>query len=103
MNELAEKLKLSTIVANGLRKNFGDPISIKELKQISQQEFFSCKNLGLKRWYELQQALSSYDFPERSVNFLRKNGLKRLVVEIDISKPFEKVIQDLMIVIKEFG
>ena len=103
MNELAEKLKLSAIVANGLRKNFGDPISIKELKQISQQEFFSCKNLGWKRWYELQQALSSYDFPERSVNFLRKNGLKRLVVEIDISKPFEKVIQDLMIVIKEFG
>ena len=100
MHELAENLKLSTLLANALREKFGDPISIKELKQISSQEFFSCKYLGRKRWYEFQQALSSYDFPERSVTFIRKNGLKNLIVEIDISKPFEKVIQDLAIVIK---
>lgn len=100
MDELARKLKLSTIVANTLRKKFGDPISIKELKQISWQDFVSCKYLGRKRWYELQEALSSYDFPDRSVTFIRRNSLKKIIVEIDVSKPFEKVIQDLATVIK---
>lgn len=99
IDEIAEKLNLSPIVANGLRQNFGDPISIQELKQISWREFVACKYLGRKRWYELQEALSSFDFPERSVTFVRKRGLKHLIVEIDVSKPFEKVIQDLAIVI----
>ena len=100
MDELAENLKLSTLLANVLREKFVDPISIKKLKKISWQEFVSCRYLGRKRWYELQEALSSYDFPERSVTFIRKNGLKNIIVEIDISKPFGKVIQDLSIVIK---
>ena len=100
MDELAGKLKLSTMVANTLGNKFGDPISINELKQISWQDFVSCKHLGRKRWYELQEALSSYNITERSVTFIRRNGLKKIIVEINVSKPFEKVIQDLATVIK---
>ena len=101
IDEIAAELKLSTILANGIRNNFGDPISIYELKQISWRQFVACKYFGRKRWYELQEALSTFDFPERSVLFIQKRGLNYLVVEIDVSKPFEKVIQDLAIIIKE--
>lgn len=100
IDEIANELKLSTILAHGIRNNFGDPISIHELKQISWREFVACKYFGRKRWYELQEALSAFDFPERTVSLVRKRGLKYLIVEIDVSKPFEKVIQDLAIVIK---
>ena len=99
IDEIADELKLSTILTNGIRNNFGDLISIYELKQISWREFVACKYFGRKRWYELQAALSAFDFPERTVSFVRKRGLKYLTVEIDVSKPFEKVIQDLSIII----
>ena len=100
IDKIAKELRLSTILAKGIRNNFGDPISIHELKQISWREFVACKYFGRKRWYELQEALSAFDFPERSVKLVQKRGLRYLVVEIDISKPFEKVIQDLAWFIK---
>ena len=99
IDEIADELRLSTILANGIRNNFGDPISIYELKQISWSGFVACKYFGRKRWYELQEALSAFDFPERTVSLVRKRGLKYLTVEIDTSRPFEKVIQDLAIII----
>lgn len=85
IERIAKELRLSTILANGIRNNFGDPISIYELKQISLREFVACKHFGRKRWYELQEALSAFDFPERSVALVQKRGLKYFVVEIDIS------------------
>jgi len=94
-DEIAETLNLSTILANEIRKNFGDPISIQELKQINWSDFVACKYLGRKRWYELQEALSAFDFPESAVKLIRKRELKNLILEIDVSKPFEKVVQDL--------
>jgi len=100
IDEIANELKLSTILANGIRNNFGDPISIYELRQIILRKFVACKYFGRKRWYELQEALSAFDFPERTVSLIRKRGLKSLTVEIDVSKPFEKVIRDLAIIIK---
>jgi hypothetical protein len=99
IDEIAEKLNLSKILASVIRKNFGDPISIHELKQINWGEFVACKYLGRKRWYELQEALSAFDFPESAVTFIRKRGLKNIIIEIDVSKPFEKVIQDLAIIL----
>ena len=101
IDEIAETLNLSTILANEIRKNFGDPISIYELKQINWRKFSACKYLGRKRWYELQEALSAFDFPEKSVKLIQKRGLKNLIVEIDVSKPFEKVIQDLAMIINK--
>ena len=45
VREIARELNLPTIVENGIRANFGDPISINELKQVSRnisidQEFW---------------------------------------------------------------
>ncbi len=101
VGELGEKLGLSTVVENSIRNNFGDPISIHELKQISWNEFVACRNMGRKRWHELQEALSVFEFPERSVTFIRKQGSKNLIIEVDVSKPFEKVIQDLAVIINK--
>jgi len=99
VNELAKDLGLSTVMENSIRNNFGDPISIRELKQITSNQFFACKNMGRKRWYELQDVLSGFEFPERSVTFIRKQSPERIVIEVDLSKPFEKVIRDLAVII----
>jgi predicted DNA-binding protein YlxM (UPF0122 family) len=70
VKEIAEALKLSTILANGIRIYFGDPISINELKQISRGKFLSCKNFGSKRLREFQNALSIFSTNnERAVIF----------------------------------
>lgn len=55
--------------------------------------------MGRKRWYELQDALSGFEFPERSVTFIRKQSPKRIIIEVDLSKPFEKVTRDLAVII----
>jgi len=99
VDALAKELGFSTAMRNNIRNNFGDPISIRELKQISQNQFFACKNMGRKRWYQLQDALSEFEFPEHSVTFIRKQGPERIVIEVDMSKPFEKVIRDLAAII----
>ncbi|MBL7204791.1 MAG: hypothetical protein ISS63_10720 [Desulfobacteraceae bacterium] len=98
-DELAKELGLSTVIENSIRNNFGDPISIRELKQITSSQFLACKNMGRKRWYELQDALSGFEFPECSVTFIRKQSPKRIIIEVDLSKPFEKVIRDLAVII----
>jgi|GEM_PF-1363774 len=99
VDELAKELGLSTALRNNIRNNFGDPISIGELKQITPNQFFACKNMGRKRWNQLQEALSGFEFPEHSVTFIRKQGPKRIIIEVDLSKSFEKVIRDLSMII----
>jgi len=99
VDELAKELGFSTAMRNNIRNNFGDPISIRELKQITANQFFACKNMGRKRWDGLQKALSGFKFPERSVTFIRKQSPKRIILEVDLSKPFEKVIRDLAVII----
>ncbi len=99
VREIAKELSLSTIVENGIRNNFGDPISINELKQISLSRFISCKYFGLKRWRELQNALSVFNTSERAVSLINRTSANTLIVEIDLSKPFKEVIQDLLKII----
>lgn len=99
IDKLAKELGFSTAMRNNIRNNFGDPISIRELKQITVNQFFACKNMGRKRWWQLQEALSGFEFSESSVTFIRKQGLKRIIIEIDLSKSFEKVIGDLAVII----
>ena len=99
VDELAKELDLPTALRNNIRKNFGDPISIRELKEITPKQFFACKNMGRIRWNQLQKALSGFEFLERSVTFLRKQSPERIIIEVDLSKPFEKVIRDLALII----
>ena len=66
-----------------------------ELKQITWREFFACKNLGRKRWYEFQEALSEFYSSESAVTFIRTSGLETIHIEIDVSKPFGMVVRDL--------
>ncbi len=70
VREIVGELNLSTIVENGIRDNFGDPISINELKQISRHRFLSIKNFGYKRWREFQNALAMFDPSDRSVSLI---------------------------------
>ena len=95
IHELARRLKFPSIVATVFREKFGETISINELKQISWHEFVSCKYLVIKRWHEFQKALAENEFQYRAVRLVHKKGPKSLIVEIDVSAPFEKVIQDL--------
>jgi hypothetical protein len=96
VKEIAEALKLSTILANGIRIYFGDPISINELKQISRGKFLSCKNFGSKRLREFQNALSILSTNnERAVTMIGAPNIQTIVVEIDLSKSFRDVIKDL--------
>ena len=99
VDKLSKELGFSTAMRNNIRNNFGDPISIRELKQITANQFFACKNMGRKRWNQLQEALSGFEFPEHSVTFIRKQGPKRIIIEVDLSKSFEKVIRDLAVII----
>jgi hypothetical protein len=99
VDKLSKEFGLSTALRNNIRKYFGDPISIRELKQITASQFFACKNMGRKRWWQLQEALSGFEFSERSVTFIRKQGSNRIIIEVDLSKPFEKVIRDLAVII----
>jgi len=96
---LSKELGLSTAMGNNIRKNFGDPISIRELKQITAKQFFACRNMVRKRWYQLQEALSGFEFPEHSVTFISKQEPKRIIIEVDLSKSFEKVVRDLVVII----
>jgi len=100
VREIAKELNLTTIVENGIRNNFGDPISINELKQISQSRFLSCNYFGRKRWREFKNALSVFDVSERAVSFINRPSTKTLIVEIDLSKSFKEVIQDLYKIIE---
>ena len=100
VREIAKELNLSTIVENGIRNNFGDPISINELKQITPSRFLSCKYFGHKRWREFQNALSVFDVSERAVSLINQTSAKTIIVEIDLSKSFKDVVHDLYKIIE---
>jgi len=100
LSEIAKELQLSKRITNGIRNNFGDPISLYELSQISWSNFASCKGFGRKSWYEFREATSKAEIPKSAVTLIDKRGPKKIVTEIDISEPFEKVIQELSQIIK---
>ena len=50
VEKIAKTLKFSTMLEKGIRENFGDPISINELKQIHRGKFLACRNFGIKRF-----------------------------------------------------
>jgi hypothetical protein len=102
VREIARELNLSTIVENGIRDNFGEPISINELKQISQRRFLSIKNFGYKRWREFQNALAIFDPSDRSVSLINRTGPNTVIVEIDLSKSLKNVIEDLYKIVERF-
>ena len=95
-SELGKELNFPKRLTNGIRKNFGDRISLYELKQISWSEFRACKGFGLKSWYKFRDAMSLIEVTDKAVKVIDKqHHPKKIIVEIDISEPFEKVIQDL--------
>lgn len=95
VREIARELNLPTIVENGIRDNFGDPIAINELKQIGRRRFLSIKNFGYKRWREFQNALAIFNPSDRSVSLINWTSPNTVIVEIDLSKSFIEVIEDL--------
>ena len=96
VERIAKLLNFSAILERGIRENFGDPISINELKQISQRDFLSCKNLGRKRLNEFQTAIRELSKnTERAVTVLNKPNIHTIVVEIDLYRSFKEVIKDL--------
>jgi hypothetical protein len=80
VREIAKELNLSMIVENGIRNNFGDPISINELNQITPSRFLSCKYFGRKRLREFQNALSVFDVSERAVSLINQASAKTIIV-----------------------
>ncbi len=95
VDELADELNLSTKLRNGIRRNFGDPVSINDLKQITQREFLDCKLFGRKSWWEFKGALSEFWIPDHAVLLVNKPSMDSVIVEIDTTKPFCDVIQGL--------
>lgn len=94
--ELGKEFNLSKRLTNGIRNNFGDRISLYKLKQINWSEFHACKGFGLKSWYEFRDAMSQIEDTNKAVKVIdKRHHPKKIIVEIDISEPFEKVIQDL--------
>jgi len=95
VDELAKKLNLSGKLRNGIRNNFGDPVIISELTQITRREFLNCKLFGWKSWAEFNNALSGFRIPNRAVELVGNLSSTSVIVEIDTSKPFSEVIQGL--------
>jgi hypothetical protein len=96
VEKISKVLKFSTMLERGIRENFGDPISIDELKQISQSDFLSCRNFGRKRLREFQTAIRELSKNnERAVTVLNEPNINTIVVEIDLSISFKEVIKDL--------
>ncbi len=95
VDELAEELKLSTKLKNGIRRNFGDPVSINDLKQITQRDFLNCKWFGRKSWYEFKDALSEFCISNHAVSLVNRTSMDSVIVEIDTTRPFVEVIQGL--------
>jgi|LGVE01.1.fsa_nt_gb transposase-like protein len=100
LSEIAKELKLSKRITNGIRNNFGDSVSLHELSQISWGEFVTCRGFGRKSWYEFREAISKVEIPKCAVTLIDKRGLSKIIIEIDISEPFEKVIQELSQIMK---
>ncbi len=101
MDEIANALKLSKKLSNNLRKYFGDSLSLYDLSQIKRADFFPCKGLGFKSWSEFSNAISKVDIPNKAVKVIGKQGPNKIIIEIDISKSFSKVISELSDIIKD--
>lgn len=95
VDEITKELNLSTKLKNGIRQNFGDPISINDLKQINRRTFMACKKFGIKSWYQFHTSMSGFYVSENAVTLINKPNINNIIVEIDISKSFGEVIQDL--------
>jgi hypothetical protein len=72
VDELAAELGYSTKLANGIRRNFGDPISINELKLITRGDFLECKNMGWISFRQFEAGLSAYYTSENAVTLIKK-------------------------------
>jgi hypothetical protein len=98
--EIATELGYSTKLENGIRNNFGDPISINELKLITRREFLECKNLGWISLRQFEEGLSVYYILDSAVTLINKPNMDTVIVEIDTTKPFREVILGLAVVLK---
>jgi len=78
-------------------------VSINDLKQISQREFLNGKWFGRKSWWDFKEALSGFCISNYAVNLVNKPKMDSVIVEIDTSKPFAKVILELAGIIKKSG
>jgi len=96
VDELADELNLSTKLRNGIRRNFGDPVSINDLKQITQREFLDCKWFGRKSWWEFKEALSEFCISNCAISLINRTSVDSVIVEIDTSRPFSEVIRGLV-------
>jgi len=101
IDEIAKELNLSKRVSNGIRKYFGEPLSLYDLAQIKWRDFYPCKGLGLKSWREFCDAISLIKIPRKSVRIIDKTSSKKIIVEIDTSESFSKVIKELSDIITE--
>ncbi|MFN2353952.1 MAG: hypothetical protein ABR512_05435 [Desulfopila sp.] len=100
VEEIATELGFSTKLENGIRANFGDPISINDLKLITRRDFTACKYLGMKSWHQFKAGLSVFCSSESAVTFINQPSMDSVIVEIDTSKPFKDVVQGLAIILK---
>jgi len=71
------------------------------LAQIKWRDFYPCKGLGLKSWREFCDAISLIQIPKQAVKIIDKPSSKKIIVEIDISESFSKVIKELSDIITE--
>lgn len=101
IDEIASALNLSKKLANSIRKHFGEPLSLIDLKQIERKDFYQCKGLGIKSWAEFRTAVANIQIPNESVKLIEKTSPTKIVVEIDLSKPFSDVIDKLSEVIED--
>jgi hypothetical protein len=95
VKELAAELNLPTKLENGIRSNFGDPISINDLKLITQRDFLNCKWFGRKSWNQFKDALTEFCISNHAVSLVNRTSMDSVIVEIDTTRPFGEVIQGL--------
>jgi hypothetical protein len=95
VREIATELGFNTKLENGIRNNFGDPISINELKLITRREFLACKNLGWISLRQFEEGLSVYYILDSAVTLINKPNMGTVIVEIDTTKTFKQVIHEL--------
>jgi len=103
IDEIAAEFKFSKKLANGIRKHFGEALSLNDLTQINRRDFYPCKGLGSKSWSEFSNAVSTTQIPNEGVKMIEKSSPMKIIVEIDISKPFASVINQLSEIIKDVG
>jgi len=101
IDEIAKELKISKRLSNIIGSHFGNVLSLYDLSKITRRDFYSCKGLGLKSWQEFRKALSIVDIPSKAVKIIEKPSSNKIVVEIDCSKSFSIVINELSDIIKK--